>query len=66
MELLTVAELAALLKMSKGQIYEMTNRRTRAGAMRDHPIPVVKINGNVRFVKSDIEAWIEKLASRGR
>jgi excisionase family DNA binding protein len=65
-EILTVDELAALLKMSKGQVYEMTRARTRSGAMRDNPIPVVKINGNVRFRKSDIEDWIEKLATHGR
>jgi hypothetical protein len=34
--------------------------------MREHPIPVLKINGNVRFRKSDIEAWIERLAVNGR
>jgi predicted DNA-binding transcriptional regulator AlpA len=66
MELLTVAELATMLKMSKTQIYEMTRERTRSGAMRDNPVPVVKINGNLRFRKSDIEAWLEKLAVRGR
>ena len=63
-EILTVAELATMLKMSKRQIYEMTNTRTRAGAMRDNPIPFVRINGNVRFRKSDIDVWIEKLIIR--
>jgi hypothetical protein len=47
-------------------VYEMTKTRTRSGAMRDNPLPVFKINGNVRFRKSDIEDWIEKLAVRGR
>ena len=61
MEILTVEELAAMLKMSKGQVYEMTRARTRSGAMRDNPIPVLKINGNVRFRKSDIVHWVEKL-----
>ena len=65
MEILTVAEVASLLKMSTGQVYEMTRARTRSGAMRDNPIPVVKINGNVRFRKSDIEDWVEKLVARG-
>jgi predicted DNA-binding transcriptional regulator AlpA len=55
MEILTVAQLAAMLKMNKGQVYEMTRNRTRSGAMREHPLPVLKINGNVRFRKSDIE-----------
>lgn len=66
MEILTVTELAAMLKMSRGQVYEMTRDRTRSGAMRDNPIPVVRINSNVRFRKSDIEDWIEKLVARGR
>jgi excisionase family DNA binding protein len=65
-EILTVDELATLLKMSTTQVYEMTRKRTRAGAMRENPIPVLKINGNVRFRKSDIEAWLEKLVVRGR
>jgi excisionase family DNA binding protein len=63
MEILTVAEVAAMLKMSRGQVYEMTKERTRSGAMRDNPIPFLKINGNVRFRKNDIEAWIEKLVA---
>jgi excisionase family DNA binding protein len=60
-EILTVEELATMLKMSKTQIYEMTRTRTRNGNMREHPLPVLKINGNVRFRKSDIEDWLEKL-----
>ncbi|MBZ5687223.1 MAG: helix-turn-helix domain-containing protein [Acidobacteriia bacterium] len=65
-EILTVAELAAMLKMSKGQVYEMTRARTRSGAMREAPLPVLRINGNVRFRKSDVEEWIEKLVAHGR
>jgi excisionase family DNA binding protein len=65
-EILTVAELAAMLKMNKRQVYEMTKTRTRSGAMRDNPIPFLKINGNVRFRKSDVEEWIEKLVTQVR
>ena len=65
-EILTVAELAAMLKMSNRQIYEMTTTRTRTGSMRENPLPVVRINGNLRFRKSDVEEWIEKLVARGR
>jgi predicted DNA-binding transcriptional regulator AlpA len=65
-EILTVADLAAMLKMSKGQVYEMTSTRTRSGNMREHPLPVLKINGNLRFRKSDVEDWIEKLVARGK
>jgi excisionase family DNA binding protein len=66
MEILTVAELASLLKMSKGQIYEMTKERTRNGSMKKHPLPVLKINGNLRFRRSDVEGWLEKLAAQGK
>ena len=65
-ELLTVDELAALLKMTKGQVYEMTKERTRTGAMRDNPIPYLKINGAVRFDKAAIEQWIQTLATKKR
>jgi excisionase family DNA binding protein len=62
-DLLTVDELAVMLKMSKRQVYEMTTERTRSGAMREHPIPFIKINSNVRFRRSDIEVWLEQLAA---
>ena len=61
-EILTVDELAALLKMSRRQIYSMTETRTRNGKMQDHPLPVLRVNGNLRFRKSDIEQWLEELA----
>jgi predicted DNA-binding transcriptional regulator AlpA len=54
-----------MLKMSKGQIYEMTKARTRTGSMRENPLPVLRINGNVRFRKRDVEDWIEKLVTHG-
>jgi predicted DNA-binding transcriptional regulator AlpA len=60
-EIPTITELAALLKMSKGQIYEMTKERTRTGSMKDHPLPVLKINGNLRFRKVDVDSWLARL-----
>ena len=64
MEIFTADELAALLKMSKKQIYTMCEARTRNGSMKDHPLPVLKINGNLRFLKADINAWLAKLAEQ--
>ena len=61
-EILTPIEVAAMLKMSKGQIYEMTKERTRTGSMKAHPLPVLKINGNLRFRKADVQAWLGRLA----
>jgi hypothetical protein len=39
MEILTVNDVAALLKLSKSQVYELTNKRTRDSEERKHPIP---------------------------
>ena len=61
-EILTVTELAALLNMSKGQIYEMTKEHTRTGSMKDHQLPVLKINGVLRFRESDADSWLARLA----
>jgi predicted DNA-binding transcriptional regulator AlpA len=66
MEILTITELAAMLKMNKRQIYSMTDTRTRTGPMKANPLPVLRINGNLRFRKSDVEAWIDKLAANGK
>jgi predicted DNA-binding transcriptional regulator AlpA len=63
-EILTIDELAALLKMTRRQIYTMCETRTRNGAMKDHPLPVLKINGNLRFRKSDVDSWLMLLAER--
>ena len=61
MELLTVEEAAAVLKVSPRTIYEMTSCRGRA--RREHPLPVVRLNAKcLRFRREDIEAWVEKLA----
>jgi predicted DNA-binding transcriptional regulator AlpA len=61
-EILTIDELAALLKMTKRQIYTMCETRTRNGAMKSHPLPVLKINGNLRFRKADVDSWLLRLA----
>jgi predicted DNA-binding transcriptional regulator AlpA len=61
-EILTITELAAHLKMTKRQIYTMCEKRTRTGPMRDHPLPVLKINGNLRFRKADVDSWVARLA----
>ena len=57
-DILTVDELASLLKMTKRQIYTMTETRTTSGAMKDNPLPALRLNGNLRFLKTDIDAWL--------
>jgi excisionase family DNA binding protein len=65
LEILTVDELAAMLKINRSQVYELAKERTRSGELREHPLPSLRLGRAVRFRKSDVEAWIEKLAARG-
>lgn len=61
MEILTADEVAALLKISKSQVYELANQKTRTGEVRKHPIPVVRIGTSVRFRRTDVVGWLETL-----
>jgi excisionase family DNA binding protein len=63
-EILTVNEVAELLKMSREQVYEQT--RNRARVRNAHPIPAIRINGNLRFRRSDIERWLDRLSESER
>jgi excisionase family DNA binding protein len=58
-EILTVDELASLLKMSRRQIYSMTESRTRA--KQKHPLPILRVNGNLRFSRTAVETWLANL-----
>jgi DNA-binding transcriptional regulator GbsR (MarR family) len=60
-EILTIDELAAILKMSKRQIYTMCETRTRNGSMKENPLPVLRINGNLRFSRASIQEWLSKI-----
>jgi|HubBroStandDraft_1064217.scaffolds.fasta_scaffold338334_1 predicted DNA-binding transcriptional regulator AlpA len=66
MEILTIDEVAAFLRISKRHVYEMMQDRTRSGDLREHPLPFMKLGRSVRFRKSDVEAWIEKLVAGGK
>jgi predicted DNA-binding transcriptional regulator AlpA len=59
-DILTIDELAAWLRMTRGQVYSMTRQRARVRHV--NPIPVLRINGNVRFRKADVEKWLDTLA----
>ena len=63
-EILTVDELAAFLKCSRRSIYELT--RSRGQARHETALPVLRLPCGMRFLRRDIEAWIEKIASVGR
>jgi hypothetical protein len=58
-EILTIDMLADLLHMTPRQIYEMTSRR---GQSKPNALPLLRVNGNIRFRKSDIETWLAILA----
>jgi len=49
--LLRVAEVAALLRISKSSIYRLVSC---------HAIPCVRIGSRVVFRESDIERWVEE------
>lgn len=53
-EILTVAEVAELLKVAEKTVYTMAQRTE---------IPCFKVRGQWRFRRSDIDAWIERQVS---
>lgn len=59
-EILTVSELASLLKMTESQVYTMTRKRGRS--RMPTPIPCLHLNGNLRFRLSDVLQWLDKVA----
>ena len=62
MELLTIEECAALLKVKPRTVYEMTSKRGQERTA--HPLPVLRLNAKcLRFRRSDIEKWIEALST---
>jgi predicted DNA-binding transcriptional regulator AlpA len=64
MEIMTVDEVATMLRLSKSHVYGLTHPRTRSGDKRDDPLPVLRIGAAVRFIRKDVEDWIEKMARR--
>ena len=60
-ELLTVEEVAALLKVSKSWVYEHTRAR---GTPRSERLPYVKLGKYVRFDPRSIRAFLDRRATR--
>lgn len=54
-EVLTVAETAALLKVPPSSIYEWTRYR---GSHRGTPLPHRKVGKYLRFLRSEVDAWL--------
>lgn len=58
-ELLTMTEVASMLKVTKRTIGEMCRERTRQA--QPNPIPVIRLNKKlVRFSRTAVERWIEE------
>jgi predicted DNA-binding transcriptional regulator AlpA len=62
-QILTIAELAEWLKVSKRSVYNMTRKRGQVRMAPDN-LPILNVNGNIRFRRCDVEAWLERLANR--
>lgn len=56
-DILTVAEVAELLKCKKSSIYNLTRNRGRA--RYDNPIPVLRLPMGLRFRRSSVLAWLK-------
>jgi excisionase family DNA binding protein len=63
-QILTVEQAAQYLGMTKRQVWEMT--RARGQARMPLPIPVLRINGNIRFKQSSLERWVDQLEAYER
>lgn len=59
MEILTIDELCAWLKLNKSQVYQLTRARGQASA---NPLPVLRLGGAMRFRKTDVEQWLDRCA----
>jgi predicted DNA-binding transcriptional regulator AlpA len=59
-EILTAKQVGEMLQLSVRSVYALTCKRTRE--CQTFPIPMIRVNGNLRFVKQDVETWIAKLS----
>lgn len=58
-ELLRVKDLSTWLTISERSVRELCRESVRA--RQKHPLPMLKINRAVRFLRSDVEQWLEQL-----
>ena len=63
-QILTIEEAAQFLKMTPRQVYELC--RVRSQERMEYPFPAFSIHSKAKRVrKSDLMAWIAKLAAKG-
>jgi predicted DNA-binding transcriptional regulator AlpA len=58
-DILTIDEVASMLRVSKKSVYEWTSERGRE-RMKVNPFPVLRINSTIRFVREDVLEWINR------
>lgn len=61
--LLTVNDVASMLKVSKRHVYELAKAHTVSGDLRDNPLPCIRIGSLVRFDKEQVEGWLHGKAT---
>jgi hypothetical protein len=62
-DLLTVADLARILKTKESSVYNLTRKR---GCVRyDNPIPALRLPCGLRFKRSSVMAWLDSIETRG-
>lgn len=61
-ELLTVTDLAAILKCKQSSIYNLTRKRSVRYARQ---LPVLKLPCGLRFKRSSVIAWLDSLETTG-
>jgi predicted DNA-binding transcriptional regulator AlpA len=60
-EIWTIEQLGTYLHLSRSQVYSLTRKRYEARHEKNR-LPRLNINGNIRFRKVDILAWLDRLA----
>jgi hypothetical protein len=61
-DILTKYQVAEMLQIAPEAVHELT--RARSQARHDHPIPFIKVAGKLRFRKTDVDRWLDRLAGR--
>jgi excisionase family DNA binding protein len=53
---LSLAEAASLLGLTKSQLYQLTRERSRI--RQSHPLPVIRLGKRLAFRRASLEQWL--------
>lgn len=62
-DIITVVEVAAILKCRPSSVYNLT--RKRAKRYKHTPLPVIRLPLGLRFKRSSVLKWLDSLESTG-